>query len=53
VFLGGFAEDCRMQMEAALLSSFDDGLTYSGFQMGATQLVRLRPRRQSLAGVSR
>jgi hypothetical protein len=26
---------------------------YSGFQMRATQLVRLRPRRQSLAGVSR
>jgi hypothetical protein len=26
---------------------------YSGFQMGAPQLVRLRPRRQSLAGVSR
>jgi hypothetical protein len=28
-------------------------LTYSGFQMRATQLVRLRPRRQSLAGGSR
>jgi plasmid maintenance system antidote protein VapI len=25
---------------------------YSGFQMRATPLVRLRPRRQSLAGVS-
>jgi hypothetical protein len=26
---------------------------YSGFQMRATQLVRLRHRRQNLAGVSR
>jgi hypothetical protein len=27
-------------------------LVYSGFQMRATHLVRLRPRRQNLAGVS-
>jgi hypothetical protein len=35
-----------------ILSQFFLG-DYSGFQLRATQLVRLRPRRQSLAGASR
>jgi hypothetical protein len=34
-------------------SALAEKVDYSGFQMRATQLERLRPRRQSLAGVSR